>query len=601
MGRRLGLIIGINSYQDATFQPLRFAETDARALAQWLVHTRGGNWNPGDVQVVLGAEASRELIENLITSVCLHMATAEDLVLIYFAGYAFIDQANGDGYLAATNTRYQQSGSGIHFPSLIGQIMTRSTAAQILCILDCFQFGQVWNASRGSQFDYRPLFGSSLQHGLQQTQGRVLYCSCRGNDTAPEVSSKNLGSFMYHLIMGVGGPATEQTNGQITLQRLHVFLTERLSEQQRPQIFGQELRPIILVGEMPSFKSGPLNGARASGMLPPLDPSGSPAVQAMPMAGPMVAQLSPSPPSAGQSTMTPLEQHRLQQCQQMIQQARQLVQIQNFQQAYQLIEAILQIQPAFIEAIILKAQILGTMGQFQEALNTIRQVVENAPENALGWSMAAALLANLGQFPDAMSAADRSLSLDPTNTETISLKAMIREKLAENEAHTGKRSRLLPPIPQKPGDPGKSFALAAGIQLLALLLGLSGAFLPLLVPSLPKIIAFLFESIALALLLVNAWRGAYLYGLKRFLLTLLCSLLTLGILGAFASGLLGVRYAIKPTYTFLMNHVSNSYTLMTPLVIMLIWLTAAALGPTLAGLLGFITGMIVRARSGKAT
>lgn len=594
MGRRLGLVIGVNSYQDAAFRPLQFAETDARALAQWLVHARGGNWSPADVQVVLGAEASRELIESLVTQLCLNMATSEDLILIYFAGYAFVDQTNGEGYLAGSNTRYQQSSSGIHLLSLVSQIMARSPAAQILCILDCFQFGQAWNMRRGSQFDYKPLLGPTLQNGLQQMQGRLLYCSCRGNEMTPEVSEKNLGSFMYRMIMGVGGPAVDPANGQITLQRLHTFLSERLGEQHRPQIFGQEPRPLVLVGEMPSFRSGALNNTRASGMLPPLGPGSSLAGQAMPMAGSAVAQLSPTASGTGQAT---LDQNRLQQCQQMLNQARQLVLMQQLQQAYQLTEAVLQMNPTFAEALILKAQILGAIGQFQEALDTIKLVIQNAPDNALGWSMAAALLANTGQLPEAMSAADRSLSIDPSNTETISIKAMIREKLAESEEHTGKRSRLLPPLPQNPHDTGKSFALAAGIQLLALILGVVGAFLLLLIPATPTLVAFLLESVSLAVLMVNAWRGAYLYGFKRFLLTLVCSILTLVLLAAVASGLLSTRLAVKPVYNFVVDHASTSFSMMTPLVFMILWLAAATLLPMLIALIGLIAGAIGRAQS----
>ena len=593
MGRRLGLIIGVNAYQDATFQPLQFAETDARAFAQWLVHARGGNWNPADVQVVLGAEATRELLETLLAQLCLNMATSEDLILIYFAGYAFIDQVSGDGYLACSNTRYQQSGSGLHLLAFASQLMARSSAAQILCILDCFQSGSVWNMRRGSQFDYRPLLGPTLQNGLQKMQGRLLYCSCRGNDAAPEVSEKNLGSFMYRLIMGVGGPALDPTTGQITLQRLHAFLAERLSEQHRPQVFGQEPRPVVLVGEMPAFKSGSLNGngVHAGGVLAS---AGSLANQAMPMAGSSVAQLSPSASGLGQATMATVEQNRLQQCQQMLNQARQLVLTQNLQQAYQLTETILQIHPAFVEALILKGQILGAISQFQEALDAIQQVVELDPNNALGWSMAAALLANTGQLPEAMTAADRSLSLDPSNSETISIKEMIREKLAEREADTGKRSRLRPPQ-KRPRDDGKSFALAAGIQLLALILGVAGAFLPLLVPSMPQPVALALESVSLAVLTVNAWRGTYLYGFKRLLIPFVFTLLTAGLLAALTSGLLSTRLAIKPTYDFLVNHVT-SFNLLTPMVIMILWMAAAALFPLLASLAGLLAGMIVRAR-----
>jgi tetratricopeptide (TPR) repeat protein len=578
VGRRLGLIIGINSYQDAAFRPLQFAETDARALAQWLVHARGGQWNPADVQVMLGAQATHELIESLITQICLHMAGPEDLVLIYFAGHAFVDQASGDGYLAGCNTHAQQSSSGIHLFSLASQVMARSSAAQILCIFDCFQSGPAWSMRRGSQFDYKPLLGPTLQNGLQQMQGRLLYCSCRGNELSPEKSEKNLGSFMYGMIMGVGGPAIDPANGQITLQHLHQVLTERLSEQHRPQIFGNEPRPLILVGEMPSFMSstGALDGGHASGML-----GGQ-------MAGSGVGQ---------GSAMNP---NLFQQCQQMLKQAQQLVTMQQLQQAYQLTESILQMNPTFVEALILKAQILGAIGQFPEALDTIKQVVRIAPDNALGWSMAAALLANTGQLPEAMSAADRSLSLDPSNTETISIKAMIREKLADDEAQTGKRSRLLPPVSTQPRDTGKSFALAAGIQALALFVGVIGVLLPLLSPGLLKLIPLILDSVALAVLLVNAWRGTFLYGAKRFLLTFGFSILAFIILALFASGLVSTRLAVKPVYNFIIDRVSTQFSMMTPLVFMIIFLAAATILPLLTALIGLIAGAIVRsARKSK--
>src|SRR5437868_5396878 len=114
MGRRLGLILGINQYQDATFRRLQFAETDARALAQWLVNTRGGNWAPADLQLVLGAQATRELTVSLISQVCLDVAEPGDLVFIYFAGHASLDVTSGEGYLALANTRYQNPTTELH-------------------------------------------------------------------------------------------------------------------------------------------------------------------------------------------------------------------------------------------------------------------------------------------------------------------------------------------------------------------------------------------------------------------------------------------------------------------------------------------------------
>src|SRR5436305_15120118 len=98
MARRLGLVIGVNSYQDTAFQPLQYAETDARGLAQWLVNTKGGNWAPADVQLVQGAYATSELIESLAIQMCVNNVGPGDLVFVYFAGHAFLDEVTGEGY-----------------------------------------------------------------------------------------------------------------------------------------------------------------------------------------------------------------------------------------------------------------------------------------------------------------------------------------------------------------------------------------------------------------------------------------------------------------------------------------------------------------------
>ena len=74
----------------------------------------------------------------------------------------------------------------------------------------------------------------------------------------------------------------------------------------------------------------------------------------------------------------------------------------------------------------------------------------------------------------------------------------------------------------------KSFFISAIIQISALLVGMIGASILIIRPQLPIIIAFFLESIALAILCVNAAIGTYLYGIKRFLLILAISLFTLG-------------------------------------------------------------------------
>src|SRR5260370_2231951 len=93
VGRRLGLIIGINQYQHAAFQPLQFAENDAKALAQWLVNVRGGNWVPSDLQLVLGSQSTYELAASLSMQIFLNEADPRDPLSTYFPLPPSLDQA----------------------------------------------------------------------------------------------------------------------------------------------------------------------------------------------------------------------------------------------------------------------------------------------------------------------------------------------------------------------------------------------------------------------------------------------------------------------------------------------------------------------------
>ncbi len=589
MARRLGLFIGINQYQDTAFRPLQFAENDAKALAQWLVNARGGKWLPSDVQLVLGAQATQELTESLLMQICLNEATTGDVIFIYFAGHAFVTEFSKEGYLALANTRYQQPDTALHLFSLVRNVMVRSRASQIVLVLDCFQTGNAWNLQRTSPFDFKPLLGQSLLNGLQQIQGRLLYCSCRGNESTPETGGKNLGILLHSTIVGLSGPAVDPATGQVTLQRLHTFLTSSLSPQYQPQVFGQEPNPIVLVGDLPASTLDTQNG-HESAAVPPVSPTSTAPFQASnsPLerfpqssvsAATATAQMSPT--TSGQLALSVLERNRQQQCMMLLVQARQFVQMQNLSEALNILEQILQISPTLSDALILKGQILGTAGRFQEALAAIKQSLQSDPNNALGWSMQAALLANLGQFQEALSSVERSLTLDPNNPETWAVKETIltRQQLVEHS------QKLQAAMANKRGGPA-SFFLGACLQIFALFIGTIGASLLLIAPQLPIIIAFVLASVGLSVLCVNAARGAYLYGFSRLLLTIISSLIAVGIIGAL----------YKVGYNWIANRVIANPPLIVSVVFLGIWLVAAAIVPFLAAIGGLIAGFITGSR-----
>lgn len=289
MSRRLGLIIGINHYQDATFRPLQYAESDAKAIAQWLVNNRGGKWSPADVQLVQGDLATRELVESLIGQICFSVAEPDDLVVIYFAGHVFLDERNGDGYLALSNTNFQNPQTGLSLASMVQSPLLRSRASQVLLILDTFQTGALWSRYRAFPYDVKPLLGASILPLVQQQPNRLLLCSCRGNELAEESGERGLGMFTHRLIVSLCGPASDPSTGTITLQQLHAHLYNTAGEQQRPHLFGQMTTPVVLVGSLPTPPVSPAS---------PVPPAPAPFLQNQARTQTPVADM----PASGQST-----------------------------------------------------------------------------------------------------------------------------------------------------------------------------------------------------------------------------------------------------------------------------------------------------------
>ncbi len=99
-------------------------------------------------------------------------------------------------------------------------------------------------------------------------------------------------------------------------------------------------------------------------------------------------------------------------------------------QALNSIEQALHIAPQETSALILKAQILGTMGRFPEALAVVDQLMQLNDRNPLTWSMRAVLLTNMGQYQNALQSIDRSIALDGNNPETQTIKNNIMGSIA---------------------------------------------------------------------------------------------------------------------------------------------------------------------------
>jgi Flp pilus assembly protein TadD len=613
MSRHLGLVIGINQYQDSTLQSLQFAENDARAFAQWLVNTQGGNWSPPDVQLVQGQHATKQVVEMLLLQIFVQKAEAGDVLLLYFAGNAFVDEQTGEGYLVAANSTSNDTATCINVRMIAQQVMARSSASHVLCILDCFQNKHAWDVQRTSAYDSKPLLSQATLSSLQQQQNRLFMCSCRGNALVPERGERGIGLFMHRLILGLCGPASESSSGNVTLTKLHTYLFNTAGEQYRPQLFGQQATPLILVGQLPKTDTSTSTSGDAfqlqstaalpkSGLNIPSTPrtqyTGGLLKNAIPFAGAPTASIpnsatprTPAEPSTSGHVLTSaVTQHRQQQTQQFIEQAQQSLQASDFSSALASVEKALQISPDNVQALTLHGQLQGAMGNFPAALTSIDRLLQLDPNNALGWSMRAVAHNNMGQNEAALTDIERSLELDANNPETYTIKNNIQTNIAMAQSQQQGYADIYATGSQRSTEEtaskGRQLAGDLGLRVLGLVLGGVGIGLLVAVHALPAFVGLLIASVGLALICVGATRGAFRLGFASFAITLVLSLVIIALLGG----------GYKIGYTKLENQLTLHPSLLVPGVFAVAWLAAAATLPLILAILGLIFGFIMHAR-----
>lgn len=257
MEHRYALIVGIDSYNDTKhFIPLSFAQADAHALYELLIDPERGGWRTEDVVYLAGEAATRDELESQLRELFLVRAQADDFILFYFAGHAFLDSATQDGYLALQATRSDRPVTGLHVPTFVDHYLYDSKAGNILTVLDIAHAGSGWRQQKRPD-DASLLFGQALLD-LPRTQGRVLLTSQRLGEVSQEQMEQGHGVFMAHLLNALEGEAANPRTGRITLGTLYDYLDEQMNwdEPQYPQKFGYEHGSMNLM-EWAEWKTAP--------------------------------------------------------------------------------------------------------------------------------------------------------------------------------------------------------------------------------------------------------------------------------------------------------------------------------------------------------
>jgi hypothetical protein len=261
--------IGINRYQDMVVPPLKYAEDDALAVADYFQNHLGV---PSEnIFTLVGREATVRNIKKLLGVTLQRKAGQDDQVVIYYAGHGVpeFDSSLSEGdqvekYLLP----WDGEADGLYATALpmreVDYLSRRFKSERVAFILDtCFSGSASERNTRARTVPAKSglrSFGRYLDDGflkrMAAATGKIILTASGINEPSHEIDELGHGVFTYYLLEGLKGQADLDTDGVVDVSEIYKYLTNkvpaRTGHSQTPTYFISE----TVVGEIILGRSG---------------------------------------------------------------------------------------------------------------------------------------------------------------------------------------------------------------------------------------------------------------------------------------------------------------------------------------------------------
>jgi hypothetical protein len=227
-GRRRGLVIAIDEYENPGLRALRSPAADAEQLAAALGDPRIGDF---EVEVVRNEPAYevQARIEDLFAE-----ARADDVLLVHFSGHGLKGEA-GDLFFAARNTRPDRLASTAVPADFVQRCMRSSASRSVVLLLDCCYggaFGQGVAVRAAGDVNVLDSFPTGRLGGGRGraviTASSAMEYAFEGEHLTPD-SRPQPSIFTSALVQGLRtGEADQDEDGWVSLDELYDYVFDRV-------------------------------------------------------------------------------------------------------------------------------------------------------------------------------------------------------------------------------------------------------------------------------------------------------------------------------------------------------------------------------------
>jgi uncharacterized caspase-like protein len=222
-GQKRALIIGIDHYGDPAFNTLNFAAKDAIELKKVLLDPDVGEFSEAPCLYEPKDVTKRELETNLARMI--RKTTAEDLLLLYFAGHGMLD-GNQQLCLVTPDTNPALVfWTGVPMENINRMVKECRCRGSVVLMLDC-----CYSGPQGESFRGNALADSFNQFSNQEELSKnVVISAAQGEQLARERDDLQHGIFTHFLLEGLRTDADKDKDGYVSLEELFEYVSTRVA------------------------------------------------------------------------------------------------------------------------------------------------------------------------------------------------------------------------------------------------------------------------------------------------------------------------------------------------------------------------------------
>jgi hypothetical protein len=223
------LSIGISEYRNPSLN-LKYADNDARVLANTMKNYEGGMFSEVFVKILVNSEATRG---NILTAMTTHLGKAapNDIVFIFLAGHGIKNNQTGSYYFVPYNADSENLlFEGLKWSDFDEAIKIISTNVnKVILVLDTCHAGAINVAMRNVNV------GEDLAETMKNATGLYILSASKGGESSIESDiyklpgeKKGHGAFTYSLLKGLKGEAKQTNKPYITVNDLFSYVSSQV-------------------------------------------------------------------------------------------------------------------------------------------------------------------------------------------------------------------------------------------------------------------------------------------------------------------------------------------------------------------------------------